>query len=56
MVSGMARELKNILVNWLFENELRMIVKSYHLGSLIDIGCGNKPYKKLLAPYVTEHI
>jgi len=56
MVSGMARELKNILVNWLFENELKMIVKFYHLGSLIDIGCGNKPYKKLLAPYVTEHI
>ena len=25
-------------------------------GSLIDIGCGTKPYKNLLAPYVTEHI
>ena len=28
----------------------------YLHGRLIDIGCGTKPYRDLLAPYVDEHI
>lgn len=28
----------------------------YLTGHLIDIGCGTKPYKDMLAPYVTSHV
>jgi ubiquinone/menaquinone biosynthesis C-methylase UbiE len=28
----------------------------YAKGSLADIGCGDKPYRELLKPYVTKHI
>ena len=28
----------------------------YIKGRLIDIGCGTKPYRDLLVPFVTEHI
>jgi ubiquinone/menaquinone biosynthesis C-methylase UbiE len=52
----MAREIKNILINRIMEGELRRIARIYFSGSLIDIGCGTKPYKRLLAPYITSHI
>jgi len=52
----MAREIKNYLINYLFESSFRLYAKSYLCGKLLDIGCGTKPYKKLLAPYVTGHI
>jgi ubiquinone/menaquinone biosynthesis C-methylase UbiE len=28
----------------------------YAKGVLIDIGCGDKPYRELLKPYVTQHV
>jgi len=31
-------------------------VRRYGEGRLIDIGCGKKPYQRLLAPYVAEHV
>lgn len=52
----MAREKKNILVNHIHDRELKYFAGSYLKGRLVDIGCGTKPYKKLLAPYITEHI
>jgi SAM-dependent methyltransferase len=52
----MASELKNLLVNHIYDRELRRCAASYLSGQLIDIGCGAKPYKDLLAPYVTQHI
>jgi SAM-dependent methyltransferase len=52
----MARQLQNILVNKINDRELKLYASSYLKGRLIDIGCGAKPYKKFLAPYVTEHI
>jgi ubiquinone/menaquinone biosynthesis C-methylase UbiE len=52
----MAREIHNILVNSIHDSVLNQFVSQYVRGRLIDIGCGPKPYKKLLAPYVTEHI
>jgi len=30
--------------------------KDFLKGRLIDIGCGTKPYKDLLSPYVVEHL
>jgi len=35
---------------------LKQCASRYLKGNLIDIGCGTKPYKDLLAPYVTLHI
>ena len=35
---------------------MKQYASRYLKGNLIDIGCGTKPYKDLLAPYVTLHI
>jgi ubiquinone/menaquinone biosynthesis C-methylase UbiE len=52
----MASEIKNTLINIIHDRQLKIYAQKYFRGSLIDIGCGTKPYKDLLAPYVTEHI
>jgi len=46
----------NWLVYSIHDRELLRCAKQYFSGRLIDIGCGIKPYKKLLAPYVSEHV
>jgi SAM-dependent methyltransferase len=46
----------NVLVQGLVQSNLNQLGKKYLTGKLIDIGCGTKPYKNLLSPYVTEHI
>ena len=51
----MAKELKNILINRIHDRQLKQCASEYLSGRLIDIGCGTKPYKDLLAPYITEH-
>jgi SAM-dependent methyltransferase len=51
-----ARESWNLLVNRIHDGELSRFVHQYVRGRVIDIGCGAKPYAKLLAPYVTEHV
>jgi SAM-dependent methyltransferase len=52
----MAAELKNLLINKIHNSQLKKHASSYLRGSLIDIGCGEKPYKDLLEPYVDRHI
>jgi len=52
----MAKELKNILINRIHDKQLLDYVESYLSGSLIDIGCGSKPYKDMLAPFVDKHV
>ena len=52
----MEKELKNLIINFIHDRELKRCSSTYLTGRLIDIGCGKKPYKDLLAPYVTEHI
>jgi SAM-dependent methyltransferase len=47
---------KNWLVYKIHDDSLRNTARKYVKGRLIDIGCGTKPYRKLLAPYVVEHI
>ncbi|OQW92458.1 MAG: hypothetical protein BWK78_01650 [Thiotrichaceae bacterium IS1] len=48
---------KNVLVQWIVQKNLVETSKKYlNNGRLVDIGCGTKPYKTLLASYVTEHI
>lgn len=52
----MARECKNILVNRIMERHLREMAAKYLHGRLVDIGCGIKPYRELVAPFITEHV
>jgi SAM-dependent methyltransferase len=52
----MAKEIRNILVNRIHDHELKLYASSYLNGRLVDIGCGTKPYEKLLASYVSEHV
>jgi ubiquinone/menaquinone biosynthesis C-methylase UbiE len=48
--------IKQVLVQGIFQRIFRKEAHKYLSGRLIDIGCGTKPYKDLLAPYVTEHV
>jgi SAM-dependent methyltransferase len=45
----------NFLVNSIFEKKFRTLGQTYLKGRLIDIGCGEKPYKEMLSPFVEEH-
>jgi SAM-dependent methyltransferase len=54
-VSRLSRS-HNWLVYRLIEPELQRRVAKYATGSLVDIGCGEKPYVEMTAPYVSEHI
>lgn len=47
---------KNWLVYSIHDRCLEKACSKYIRGLLIDIGCGTKPYKKMLAPYVTKHM
>jgi SAM-dependent methyltransferase len=50
------RHVHNLLVNHIHDRELRRVATYYLRGRLIDIGCGLKPYAKMLAPFISEHI
>jgi ubiquinone/menaquinone biosynthesis C-methylase UbiE len=52
----MARQLKNLLVYYSHDRLLKENASKYVHGSLIDIGCGTKPYQELFKPFVREHI
>ncbi|AFY81403.1 class I SAM-dependent methyltransferase [Oscillatoria acuminata] len=48
---------RNLLVQSIIQKNLHKLAnESYIKGKLVDIGCGTKPYKDLLSPYVTDHI
>jgi SAM-dependent methyltransferase len=51
-----AKELKNLLIYRIHDKELKRCGAAYLAGRMIDIGCGTKPYRPLLAPYVNEHV
>ncbi len=52
----MAKQIKNIIVNYIHDRVFEEAASSYLSGILIDIGCGTKPYKNMLRPYVSKHI
>ena len=52
----MAKEIRNHLINHILDRELTRCARKYLRGRLVDIGCGSKPYAKLLSPFLTEHI
>lgn len=35
---------------------LAAAAKKYAKGKLLDIGCGEKPYQTMFAPYIKEHV
>ncbi len=47
---------KNLLVQAISQKHLLECARIYLSGRMIDIGCGSKPYRELLAPYVDEHV
>jgi SAM-dependent methyltransferase len=47
---------KQILVGWIFQRNFTELAERYIRGRLIDIGCGNKPYRDMLAGLTTEHV
>ncbi len=47
---------QNVLVQWIVQKQLERIAQTYLKGKLIDIGCGTKPYREMISPYITEHI
>lgn len=52
----MAKTWKTILIYRIMDQEIRRCAERYVRGRLIDIGCGTKPYRELLAPFVSEHV
>lgn len=48
--------MHNVLVRRIHDKQLMLYVKTFITGRLVDIGCGVKPYKELLSPYVAEHV
>ncbi len=52
----MAKDLKNLLINRIHDNQLLDYAKHHLSGHLIDIGCGTKPYKEMISPFIYEHV
>ena len=49
-------KIKNWLVHKIADKILNETIQKYSKGKLLDIGCGDKPYKNITRLYVTEHI
>ena len=47
---------KNWFIHHLVRKELRRLAEDHFSGRLLDLGCGDKPYEELLAPFVTKHV
>lgn len=47
---------KNLLVQWIVYKNLKEVCGKYLRGSLVDIGCGEKPYRQLISGSVSEHV
>jgi len=47
---------QNWLVHKITNEALANAFCRYATGVLADIGCGDKPYREMLKPYVTQHV
>lgn len=47
---------KNLLVHAIIQRELKEVAGRFLHGRMLDIGCGPKPFARLLKPYLSEHI
>jgi SAM-dependent methyltransferase len=46
----------NLLVQSIVRKHVARVGQCYFRGRLLDIGCGSKPYRSLLASQVSEHV
>jgi len=46
----------NFLIRNLLKHNIKKHAQNYLSGKLLDIGCGTKQYKDILAPIVSEHV
>ena len=46
----------NWLVHRIMDKHLARAAAAYARGRLLDVGCGEKPYRAIFAPFVAEHI
>ncbi len=46
---------KNILVQYIFQKNLLKMAPKYLKGELVDIGCGEKYYEPVLAPFISKY-
>lgn len=49
-------QLHNILIRRILRKAIGKRASRYITGKVIDIGCGDMPYKEMLRPLVVEHI
>lgn len=56
LISPSRMDKYNFMINTVFERCFRELCEKYVTGRLIDIGCGEKPYKHLLEDLVTDHV
>lgn len=56
MKSSVSFFSKNWLVKKIGHEFIEGAAKKYASGKLLDIGCGEKPFKEMFSPYVEEHI
>lgn len=52
----MAADLRNFVIYRVHDRAVARLASAHFRGRLIDIGCGEKPYRKMMAPLVTEHV
>lgn len=46
----------NWLVYKIMYQTFEAAAKKYAKGRMLDIGCGEKPYQTMFAPYINEHV
>lgn len=46
----------NWLVHQIIDRHLARVARAHARGRLLDVGCGEKPYRILFAPFVTAHV
>jgi SAM-dependent methyltransferase len=46
----------NWLVHRIMNRHLAHVARAHAQGRLLDVGCGEKPYRAIFAPFVTEHV
>jgi SAM-dependent methyltransferase len=51
----MARDIRNMLVNRVIDRALEDVAPEAS-GRMLDVGCGIKPYRKVFAPFIDEHV
>lgn len=52
----LSRTNQHYIATYFILNDIKENVRKYATGSLLDIGCGNKPYKHLITPFTSSYV